>query len=224
MLKLKLLPLLTLMSLATVVQVGCSTRRVTTTGRTAVEQLLLSTAVDKALEKLDLPMVKGKKIFLDFSNLKATDGEYLQVALRAKMAREGSILAGAADGADYVIEVASGAMAMEDTSLLIGMPALPMPQSPVALPEVPLYKTVEQTAILKLMLFVHEKGEFVASDQYFARSDRDETSLMWYRFHRKDDVRVNWEHADARLAKKRQALEAQADAATEHGDHAPKPE
>ena len=65
-----------------------------------------------------------------------------------------------------------------------------------------MFKTIEQTAIMKLLVFVHQKGRFVASDQYFARSDRDESVVMWYRFQRKDDVREGWERADASLTAK----------------------
>jgi len=167
-----------------------------------MEQLLLSTAVDKALKKLDLPMLKDRKVYLDFKNLKGTDVEYLQVALRAKVSQDGSVLVDDAKDADYVMEVASGALAMEDTGTLVGMPAMPVPQAPVALPEMPLYKEATQTAILKMLIFVHQKGKFVACDQYFARGDRDESFLLWYRFQRKDDVKEGWEHAEADLAVK----------------------
>jgi len=191
-----------LFALLLVVSTGCSVRRVSTTSRTAIEQLLLSTAVDKALAKFDMPMLKDSKVFVDFTNLKGTDIEYLHVALRASVANQGAILVPDAEKADYVMEVASGALAMEDKNSLVGMPALPMPQAPIPIPEMSLFKTLEQTAILKLLIFVHQKGRFVASDQYFARGDRDESFIFWYRFQRKDDVREGWERADASLTTK----------------------
>lgn len=191
-----------LFALLLVLSTGCSTRRVSTTSRTAIEQLLLSTAVDKALAKFDMPMLKDSKVFVDFTNLKGTDVEYLQVALRARVARQGAILVTDAEKADYVMEVASGALAMEDKNSLVGMPALPMPQAPIPIPEMALFKTIEQTAILKLLIFVHQKGRFVASDQYFAKGDRDESFIFWYRFQRVDDVREGWERADASLTAK----------------------
>ncbi len=193
------LALFSVFFLALALSAGCTTRRVTTTSRTAMEQLLLSTAVDKALQKFDLPMLAGSKVFVDCANLKGTDVEYLQVALRARVASQGSILVKDANQADYVMEVASGALAMEDKSSLVGMPAMPMPQASVSVPEMSLFKTVEQTAILKLLIFVHQKGKFVASDQYFATGSRDDSFLLWYRFQRKDDVREGWDRADADL-------------------------
>jgi len=50
---------------------GCASRHVTNTPRSAIEQLLLSGAVDRALEKFSLPELSGKKLFVDFTNLKA---------------------------------------------------------------------------------------------------------------------------------------------------------
>ena len=191
-----------LFALLLLLSTGCATRRVSTTSRTAIEQLLLSTAVDKALAKFDMPMLKDSKVFVDFTNLKGTDIEYLHVALRASVANQGAILVTDAEKADYVMEVASGALAMEDKTSLVGMPALPMPQAPIPIPEMALFKTVEQTAILKLLIFVHQKGRFVASDQYFAKGDRDESFIFWYRFQRKDDIREGWERADASLTDK----------------------
>ncbi len=188
-----------LLTLLLVISTGCATRKVSTTSRTAIEQLLLSTAVDKVLEKFDMPMLKDSKVLVDCTNLKGTDVEYVQVALRARTARQGAILVTKAEDADYTMEVASGALAMEFKDRVWGLPSLPVPQAPIPLPEISMVKTIEQTAIMKLLVFVHQKGRFVASDQYFARSDRDESIILWYRFQRKDDVREGWERADARL-------------------------
>ena len=55
---------------------------------------------------------------------------------------------------------------------------------------------------MKLLIFVHQKGRFVACDQYFAKGDRDESFLLWHRFQRKDDVREGWERADVSLSTK----------------------
>ncbi len=191
-----------LFALLLVLSTGCATRKVSTTSRTAIEQLLLSTVVDKALEKFDMPMLKDSKVFVDCTLLKGTDVEYVQVALRARTARQGAILVTEANDADYIMEVASGGLAMEFKDRIWGLPSLPVPQAPIPLPEIAMFKTIHQTAIMKLLIFVHQKGRFVASDQYFARSDRDESIVMWHRFQRTDDIRTGWERADASLTAK----------------------
>ena len=85
---------------------GCSSRQFTSTPRSAVEQMLLSGAVDRALEKFDLPVLKGRRVRLDFTNLKAYDVEYIKTATRARLAKIGAVLVEADDQAQYVVEVA----------------------------------------------------------------------------------------------------------------------
>jgi hypothetical protein len=171
----------------------------TNTPRSAVEQLLLTGAVDKALEKIDLDEVRGRKLFLDFSNLQAYDAPYVKTALRARFCRLGSTLVEKADEADLVAEVASGASGTEFKSSVLGMPALPVPNSPVPLPEAALYKHKERTGILKLLVFIHDKGRFVCSHTYYAKVDRNENFILWWRIRGRDEVREGWEKADLAL-------------------------
>lgn len=191
---------------------GCSSRSTSTTPRTAVEQLLLSRAVDRSLAKFSLDEMQGKKVYLDFTNLAATDVEYVRVAVRARFAEAGATLAPAADQADYTAEIASGALALEYKSGLIGLPPIPVPQSPIPLPEVAFYKTVEQTGIFKLLIFVHQNGRFVWSRHFYAKADRDESFLLWWRFQQTDDVRAGWEEADLELDDEQDGLSRNTDA------------
>jgi len=178
---------------------GCASRLVTNTPRSAIEQMLLSRAVDMALEKFEMPEVANRKVFVDVANLKAYDAEYIRLAVRVRMAQLGAVVVDAAAGADLVAEVACGALGTEFKSAMIGLPPLPVPNSPVPLPESPLYRSTERTGIVKLLIFLHEKGKFVASAHYYAKADRDETFLLWWRSQKKDDVREGWERADAKL-------------------------
>ena len=178
---------------------GCSARKVSMTSRTAIEQLLLSGAVDAAMEKFDMPMLRGSRVYVDFTNLKCTDAEYVKLALRVRVAQQGATLVDAAEKSDCILEAASGALALEHKSSLVGLPSVPVPQSPMPMPEMPLYKSVEQTGIVKLLLFLHKNGQFLASDQYYAKVDHDESFFLWYRFQREDGVREGWERADLKL-------------------------
>lgn len=189
--------------LAAALLAGCSSRTLSTTSRTAIEQLLLSSAVDRAMERFELPMLRGRRVFVDFTNLKGTDAEYVKVAMRARIAQQGATLVDSGEKADLTVEVASGALALEHKTGMIGLPSLPVPQSSVPAPEMPLYKSIEQTAIMKLLVFVHQKGKFIAADQYYAKSDRDESFLLWWRFQRTDDVREGWERADVELSERK---------------------
>ncbi|MDP6543908.1 MAG: hypothetical protein QGH60_07935 [Phycisphaerae bacterium] len=175
---------------------GCTSRTFSTTSRTAIEQLLLTRAVDVAMVKFDMPELTGKKVFIDFTNLKCYDAEYVKVAVRSRVAQIGSRLTDSGADADLTIEVASGALALEYKQGVVGMPAMPVPNSPVPLPAMPFYRSTEQTAIVKLLIFVHDSGKFVASHMYYAKADRDENFILQWRATKQDDVRTGWEQAE----------------------------
>ncbi len=186
---------------------GCSSRLVTNTSRSAIEQMLLTGAVDKALAKFSLAEVEGAKVFLDFSNLAAVDAPYIKTAARARFCELGATLVDKVGEADLIAEVACGALGTEFKASMVGLPPLPVPNSPIPLPEASLYKSSEQTGIVKILIFVHAKGRFVAANQYYAKADRNESFVFWWRFQRQDDVREGWERADLKLAK--EALQSQ---------------
>ena len=175
---------------------GCASRLVTNTSRSAIEQMLLSRAVDKALAKLELPELAGKRVNVDFANLKAYDQEYIKVATRARIAELGATLVAAPADAEFTVEVASGALGIEFKDSVIGLPPLPVPNSPIPLPEAALYRTIEQTGIFKLLIFVHQNGRFVAANHYYAKADRDESFILWWRYQRRDEIREGWEQAE----------------------------
>ena len=181
---------------------GCGTRTFTNTERAAIEQLLLSGAVDNALEKLDIPQLAGKKTYLDFTNLKSYDLEYVKAAVRARFAEIGAHLAEDAKQADYVVEISSGALGTEYKSSILGIPAIPVPGSPTPLPELALTRSIEQKAIAKLLVLVHSNGKVVSTGHYYGKVERDESFILWFRFQPKDDIRTHWEAADEKVKAK----------------------
>jgi len=181
---------------------GCTSRTFTNTPRAAIEQLLLSGAVDRTLEKFECPELKGHKVYVSTENLKAYDVEYIRVAARARVCRIGGVLVDKPEEAEFTVELASGGLGTEYKSGVVGMPSLPVPNSPVPLPEAPLYRKTEQTGIFKLLVFVHAKGEFVAADLYYAKYDRDESFFILKRYQHGDDIREGWEKSES--ARKRE--------------------
>jgi len=179
---------------------GCGTRTFTNTDRAAIEQLLLSGAVDKALEQLDVPQVAGNKTYIDFANLKCVDIEYVKAAMRARFSKMGALLVAEVNDADYIVEIASGTVGTEYKSFIVGIPSLPVPGLPTPTPELALAKSIEQSGIVKLLVFVRSnKGKFISSERYYGKMERDETFILWFRSQPKDDIRKAWEAADERV-------------------------
>jgi len=73
----------------------------------------------------------GKKTYLDFTNLKSYDIEYVKAAVRARFAEIRAHLTEDAEQADYVAEISSGALGTEYKKTLLGIPSFPIPNSSV---------------------------------------------------------------------------------------------
>lgn len=142
--------------------VGCGTTRWSDTARTATEQLLLSTAVDRAIDNMDFRSLADKYVYLDPQFLDCVDNKYVVSTLRQHMLSEGCILMSDAASADYVVEVRSGAIGTDHHDVLVGIPAISVPGSsmagmPSAIPEIPFAKTTSQRGIAKLACFAYNR-------------------------------------------------------------------
>jgi len=149
-----------LLAFAGLVSGGCSVARKTDTARTAVEQLLLSTATDRAMGNLACDALKGRKAFLDVSNLEAYDKGYVTGTLRDTLGARGVRLVADAKQADVIIEARSGALAIDGSEFLLGIPALPIPipgAGVVQTPELAIFKRVSQEGVAKFALSSRQK-------------------------------------------------------------------
>ncbi|MBR2373353.1 MAG: hypothetical protein IKA87_03895 [Lentisphaeria bacterium] len=150
-----------LLSAAAVIMLlsGCADPKITRTGRNAIEQLLISTAVDRSVAKLDFRLLAGEKVRIDYSNLTTqVDKNYVQGALESHISASGAIIALKAEEAAYVLRPICAALATEDNQLLVGTPPLPIPIPDVTLslviPELPFFKRITRNGICKLAVEV----------------------------------------------------------------------
>ena len=179
---------------------GCTTRTVSNTPRTAIEQLLLSTAVDTAFDKISLPELANAKAYLDFSNLQSYDSEYVKSVSKAYIASTGAVIVEKPEQADYIIQISCGALGNEYKDTLLGIPGLPVPGSPATLPELALWKRVEQDGIAKFLVTVYSNGRAISKKHYYGKAERDESFFLWMRSQPKDDIRKAWEKSEEDIA------------------------
>ncbi len=158
----RFLPLVVLLC---AVSAGCGTTKWTDTRRTAMEQLLISDAMDRAVSQLDFKAVAGRKVYLDATPLAmVTDSAYLVSVLRQHMLSSGCIVQESRSNADYVVEVRAGAVGTDRREVVFGVPAaripagLPVPGIPSNLPEMPLATRTEQRAVAKLAAFAYNRN------------------------------------------------------------------
>lgn len=143
---------------------GCATVRQTDPPVTATQQLLVSTAVDRAAAQLHLTLPPDSKVFLDASFLDADAtvplAKYTVAAVRSRLLRMGASLTVDRAAADVIVEARSGAQSVNDRRLLIGLPGLTLPVplwGTLPIPEVPLFRHHSQTGRSKLALAAYDR-------------------------------------------------------------------
>jgi hypothetical protein len=148
-----------------VVLSGCGTTRMTDTARTATEQLLVSDAVDRAIDEMNFKALAGKEIFFDPQYLRsAIDGGYIESSLRQHLLASGCILRANREDATYVVEARAGAVGTNRHDVLLGIPATTLPNmsgiapgTPSVIPEIPFAKSTQQKGVAKLAVFAYNQ-------------------------------------------------------------------
>ncbi|MBE6379609.1 MAG: hypothetical protein E7047_01620 [Lentisphaerae bacterium] len=129
---------------------GCSAPRVSETGRTAVEQFLLSTVVERGIGSVDFSQFSEKKVFVDYDYLESqVDKSYIKGVVEMRMAEQGLIVCRDIKEADYIVQVLCGVLATDTSKLMIGTPSLPIPipdtSISVAIPEIPVFQKLTRS-------------------------------------------------------------------------------
>ncbi len=136
---------------------GCNTTRVTDTSRTGVEQLLISSAVDKSLDRVDFSSLAGRAVFVDDQYLECVDKKYVVGAIRHRALREQARLVEKREEADVIVEAYCGTVGTDRAEGFLGIPAISMPGPlPVALPEVKLMSRATQYGTAKLGIVAYD--------------------------------------------------------------------
>jgi len=147
---------------------GCTTERQTDPAQTATEQLLISTAADRAAKKLALQIPKGSQVFVDATNFDAVDSKYAIAAIRAHLMEEGAKLVGDRAKADTIVEIRTGALSVDQDQLLVGIPAITLP-IPLAgqftTPEIAFFKRDRRQGLAKFTAIGYRAadGSMIAS-------------------------------------------------------------
>jgi hypothetical protein len=126
---------------------------------------LISDAIDRAVQSVDLKTLAGQKVFLDDSRLTdVIDRNYLISTLRQHLLANGCQLRDTRDQADFVVEARAGAVGTDRNDLLFGVPTMNVPQvfplQPVpgaVIPEIPIAKRRDQKGIAKIAVFAYHR-------------------------------------------------------------------
>lgn len=144
---------------------GCGTTRWTNSPRTGTELLLISNAIDQAVDRMDFSALAGETVYFDPQYLyEALDHGYIISSIRQKLLASGCILKESRDGARYIVEARSGGVGTDQHDVMFGMPSVNVPPLlgalsgvPTSIPEVPLIKKTAQKGVAKLAVFAYER-------------------------------------------------------------------
>lgn len=168
--------------LGLVLLAGCTTTHTSNTDRTALEQLLISNAVDASLDRIDFSPLTGHSVFLNSSLIDCVDKNYVVATTRARILQSGAKLVDKQENAEIVVEIRSGAVGTNESKSFVGMPKLSIPgPMPIALPEVKLWSKTQQTGTAKIGMVAYDakSHEIVGSGgTILARSDDSKTYFM----------------------------------------------
>ena len=140
---------------------GCAKLRTTEPKQTATEQLLMSTATDRALQSVNVGFVRDRKVYLDFQFLESYQKEYLAASIRDLLSSNGGRLVDKLEDAEILVEARSGAHSIDSSSSLVGVPSLPFVIpfiGSMETPELALFKKERQDSVAKFALLMYESG------------------------------------------------------------------
>ena len=145
-------------ALATTAFVGCTSTDISNRPRTALEQLLLSTATENALSGMEIPEIQGETVFVDGSYLESYDEPYVLGSVRALLSRSGALLQTDRENADVIVEPRSGALGIDHSESIVGIPQLPIIVPGVGTfetPELSLYSSEKDDSVAKFALLAY---------------------------------------------------------------------
>lgn len=152
------------------------------TSRTGLEQLLISSAVDRALDRVDLSPVRGAKVFVEPKYLECVDKNYVLVSLNQRLLNIGSTLVDKAEDADVVLQVGSGGVGTDRQELFAGVPEIPLPPpSPISVPKMAFYSRTRANGTAKLIVLAYDvktKQPVINPGVVLARSDFKNWKVM----------------------------------------------
>ena len=159
---------------------GCASMKESDTARTGLEQLLISSAVDDSLNKVDFTAVSGAKVFLKADYLESVDKNYVLMSIRSRLLSHDCTLVDKADEADVCMEVASGGIGTDRTELVVGTPEIPLGMMG-GIPKISVYERKRAMGTAKLCIIATDtksKRPVINSGYSLARSDHQHWSAF----------------------------------------------
>jgi hypothetical protein len=159
---------------------SCTTIKRSDTARTGLEQMLISSAVDHALNHIDWSPIRGAPVFVETKYLDCVDKNYIILSIHQRLLANGCTLVEKAEDSAVTVELGSGAVGTDRQDSYVGIPEISMPASQVAIPKLALFtrEKAHGTAKLAILAYDTKSKQPVISTGTLARSDHADWSLL----------------------------------------------
>ncbi|MCA8989533.1 MAG: hypothetical protein KDA78_17935 [Planctomycetaceae bacterium] len=134
---------------------GCTSTSTTNTPRSAKEQMLVSNAVDQALNKVDFTPFSNRSVYLEEKYVDCVDKTYVISSIRHRLLNANATLVAKPEEADLIVEPRSGAVGTHSQDAFLGIPEIVLPGM-LTLPETRLVERKNQMGIAKIGLVAYD--------------------------------------------------------------------
>jgi hypothetical protein len=162
--------------------VGCATIKQSDTARTGVEQLLVSSAIDRSLDRVDFRPIAGAAVYVEQKYLDCVDKNYVVVATHQRLLKNGCTVVEKPEDAQVVLEIGSGGVGTDRQEMFVGIPELSLPVPvPINIPKLSFYSRTRSNGTAKLSLVAYDsksKQPVLNSGSMLARSDHKAWNIL----------------------------------------------
>ena len=135
---------------------GCTSVKTTNTARSSTEQMLVSNAIDQALNKVDFQAFSGHSVFVEEKYFDCVDKAYLLGSIRHRLIQVGALLMDKVDEAQLVVEPRSGGVGTGDSETFLGIPEITLPGM-LTLPEIRMATRSQHVGVAKIGILAYER-------------------------------------------------------------------
>lgn len=145
--------------LSLVLLTACSSPWMTNTPRSAIEQYLISTTVDRCFAYTNYMNYSNKKAYMDYAYFAPqVDKPYAQGIIEGRLSSFGIVIVKKPEESDIIVQPICGVLGTDHDKFLIGTPTLPIPLPDTgmtfAIPEIPLFSKITRKAYGKFSVYI----------------------------------------------------------------------
>jgi hypothetical protein len=135
------------------------TYQYTYTKKSGIEQLLVTKAVDEAIQKMTVD-IKGSRVFVDVACLMKDEQSYIKKAFEHWFLDAGVFIAEYPWNADYIVSVLVRVAGTDGDQIALGIPSVPVPLTiSITTPALTVYSTMIQEGRVEMEVMIYSSKE-----------------------------------------------------------------